>query len=445
MKILMIGTGYVGLVTGTCFAEIGHTVICMDKDENKIAELKNGRIPIFEPGLENMVANHKNSGQLSFIDNLDDLGKEVPDFVFLAVGTPSHKLTGQADMSYVYAAAEETAAKLARMKSEGFTVFVTKSTVPVGTSHKVEELIGKYLPKERFAVASNPEFLREGAAIDDFMRPDRIVVGSDSEKARTMLEQMYRPLTRLGYPLVVTSTVATAELIKYAANGFLATKITFINELSHLCEKVDARIDELSLGIGLDSRIGDKFLNPGPGYGGSCFPKDTLALMMTAVDYDAPLEIIETVIRANDRRKHLMVQKIRKAAGGDVSGKKIGILGLAFKAKTDDMRDSPALTIIPALKQAGAEITAYDPQAMNEARQMLPDINFAESDEDVFKDADIVVLITEWRQFKSINWKKVYETMNDPVVVDLRNMLPITQMRSLGFTCHTIGGYTDEF
>lgn len=447
MKILMIGTGYVGLVTGTCFAEIGHHVTCMDKEQSKIDRLNNGEIPIFEPGLEDLVARNKDSGKIRFIASHDDLGDDVPDFVFLAVGTPSHKLTGQADLSYVFAAADETAEKLATMASNSdgqFTVFVTKSTVPVGTSKKVQEVIGKHLPLEQFAVASNPEFLREGAAIEDFMKPDRIVVGSDSEKARSMLEEMYRPLTRLGHPLVVTSTVATAELIKYAANAFLATKITFINELSRLCEKVDARVDELSLGMGLDSRIGDKFLNPGPGFGGSCFPKDTLALVKTAVDFNSPLEIVETVVRANDRHKHLMVQKIRKAAGGNVEGKRIGVLGLAFKAHTDDVRDSPSLTIIPGLEQAGASIIAYDPEATEQAKNNLVSCEFADSADQIFADADLVVLVTEWPQFKDLDWQKQYGKMRSPVIVDLRNILPHSKLRKIGFTCYTTGGYTDE-
>ena len=437
----MIGTGYVGLVTGACFAEIGHSVVCMDKDKGKIDRLNNGEIPIFEPGLEELVAHNKSIGKIRFIDNFDDFNENIPDFVFLAVGTPSHKLTGQADLSYLFIAAEEAAKKVSSLKGDGFTVFVTKSTVPVGTSRKVSEVIGKHLSADRFAVASNPEFLREGAAIEDFMKPDRIVVGSDSEEARRMLEKMYRPLTRQGHPLVVTSTVATAELIKYAANAFLATKITFINELSRLCEKVDARVDELSLGIGLDDRIGDKFLNPGPGYGGSCLPKDTLALIRTAVDFDSPLEIVETVVRANDRHKHLMVQKIRKASGGSIDGKRIGILGLAFKAHTDDVRDSPALTIIPGLEQAGASIVAFDPEGIDQARESLPHCEFADNAEQVFDNVDLVVLVTEWPEFKTLDWSKLYKAMRNPVIVDLRNVLPHEELREIGFTCHTTGGY----
>ena len=444
MKISMIGTGYVGLVTGTCFAEIGHSVICMDKDKGKIARLNKGEIPIFEPGLEELVGRNKSSGKIRFIDDLDDLNGDVPDFVFLAVGTPSHKLTGQADLSFFFDAAEKAAVKIAEMKGAGFSVFVTKSTVPVGTSKKVHEVIARHLPEDRFAVASNPEFLREGAAIEDFMNPGRIVVGSDNEDARRMLEKMYRPLTRLGHPLVVTSTVATAELIKYAANAFLATKITFINELSRLCEKVDARVDELSLGIGLDDRIGDKFLNPGPGFGGSCLPKDTLALIRTAVDFDSPLEIIETVIRANDRHKHLMVQKIRKAAGGSVENKRIGILGLAFKAHTDDVRYSPAMTIIPGLEQAGASIIAFDPEGIDQARESLPNCEFANKAEQVFDNADLVVLVTEWPEFKDLDWPVLFTAMRAPIVVDLRNILPHSKLREIGFTCHTAGGYIGD-
>jgi len=444
MKILMIGTGYVGLVTGACFAEIGHKVTCVDKDKKKIALLNEGEIPIFEPGLTELVAWNKTSGKIRFIDDLDKMNGDLPDFVFLAVGTPSHELTGKADLSFVYSAVQEAAEKIASFDEDGFTVFVTKSTVPVGTSKKVQEIIAEHLPGERFAVASNPEFLREGAAIEDLMKPDRIVVGSDSEKARGMFEEMYRPLTRLGYPLVVTSTIATAELIKYAANAFLSTKITFINELSRLCEKVDARVDEVSLGLGLDSRIGDKFLNPGPGYGGSCLPKDTNALVRTAVEFDSPLEIVETVIRANDRHKHRMVGKVRLAAGGSVDGKRIGVLGLTFKAHTDDVRDSPALTIIPGLQQEGAKIVAYDPQGIDEARHSLPDCEFAGSAEEVFENADLVVLITEWPQFLDLNWTEVFGKMRSPMIVDLRNVLPHSKLREIGFDCHSIGGFKGE-
>ncbi len=444
MKILMIGTGYVGLVTGACFAELGHHVTCMDKDKSKIARLNNDEIPIFEPGLNELVAWNKGHGKLRFIDTLDDLGVDVPDFVFLAVGTPSQKQTGKADLSFVFAAAGEAAEKLSEMNADGFTVFVTKSTVPVGTSKQVHKVICQHLPQERFAVASNPEFLREGAAIEDFMKPDRIVVGSDSEQARGMFEEMYRPLTRQGYPLVVTSTIATAELTKYAANAFLATKITFINELSRLCEKVDARVDEVALGLGLDSRIGNKFLNPGPGFGGSCLPKDTLALVKTAIDFDSPLEIVETVIRSNDKHKHLMTEKIRHAAGGDVKGKRIGILGLAFKANTDDVRDSPSLTIIPGLEQDGASVISYDPEGMDQARASLPDSQYAETAEQVFENADMVVLVTEWPQFTTLDWPDLYKKMRTPVVVDLRNILPHAKLREIGFTCHSTGGFVGE-
>ncbi|HFC05509.1 MAG TPA: UDP-glucose/GDP-mannose dehydrogenase family protein [Rhizobiales bacterium] len=444
MRILMIGTGYVGLVTGACFAEIGHFVTCMDKDKGKIEKLNNDEIPIFEPGLEELVAWNKGTGKLRFIDNLDQLKTEVPDFVFLAVGTPSQKSTGKADLSFVFAAAQEAAEKLSAMGGNGFTVFVTKSTVPVGTSIKVRQVIEKYLPPERFAVASNPEFLREGAAIEDFMKPDRIVVGSDSEKARAMFEEMYRPLTRQGYPLVVTSTIATAELTKYAANAFLATKITFINELSRLCEKVDARVDEVALGLGLDSRIGNRFLNPGPGFGGSCLPKDTLALIKTAIDFESPLEIVETVIAVNDKHKHLMTEKIRQAVGGNVRDKRIGILGLAFKAHTDDVRYSPSLTIIADLQKEGASVISYDPEGMEQARQTLPDAEYANNAEQVFDKADLVVLVTEWPQFTNLDWPGLYKKMNTPTLVDLRNILPHKKLRETGFTCHSIGGFVGE-
>ncbi len=445
MKILMIGTGYVGLVTGACFAEIGHKVICIDKDKNKIEQLNNGQIPIFEPGLEELVARNKNTGRLSFIDDLDWLKNSIPDFVFLAVGTPSLQATGEADLSYVMAAAQEAAQTLSQMPGDGFSVFVTKSTVPVGTSLMVEKAIARHLPPERFAVASNPEFLREGAAIEDFMKPSRIVVGSNSEDGRRMLEKLYRPLTRLGYPLVVTSTVATAELIKYAANAFLATKITFINELSALCENVDARIDELSLGLGLDERIGDKFLSTGPGYGGSCLPKDTRALVNTAIDFGSPLEIVETVVRANEKHKQKMVDKIVKFAsgdlGGNLKGKRIGILGLSFKAHTDDVRESPALTIIPGLAEAGALVIAFDPEGAEQAASVLSQCEFADQAEQVFEQADLVVVITEWPQFIELDWRALGQKMSTPVVVDLRNMLDGDKLREAGFAYHSIGGY----
>ena len=444
MKILMIGTGYVGLVTGACFAEIGHKVICIDKNQEKIARLNQGQIPIFEPGLEELVARNKSSGKLSFIDDLSLLSGSVPDFVFLAVGTPSLKTTGEADLSYVLAAAKEAAEMLAQMPEQDFTVFVTKSTVPVGTSVKIKQVIAQHLPDGNFAVASNPEFLREGAAIEDFMQPSRIVVGSDSEDARRMLEKMYRPLTRLGYPLVVTSTVATAELIKYAANAFLATKVTFINELSRLCEKVDARIDELSLGLGLDERISDKFLQPGPGFGGSCLPKDTRALVNTAIDSGSRLEIVETVVRMNEEHKSKMVEKIIAIASpsnGDLAGKRIGILGLTFKAHTDDVRESPALTIIPALTDKGATIVAFDPQGTEQAKEILSDCAFKDQAEQVFDKTDLVVVITEWPQFQQLDWTSLSKTMNTPVIVDLRNMLDADKLRDAGFAYHSIGGY----
>lgn len=441
MKILMIGTGYVGLVTGACFAEIGHKVICIDKDQEKIAQLNQGQIPIFEPGLEELVARNKNSGKISFIDDLSLLSGSVPDFVFLAVGTPSLKTTGKADLSYVLAAAKEAAQKLAKMPEQDFTVFVTKSTVPVGTSVKIKKVIAEHLPDDNFAVASNPEFLREGAAIEDFMQPSRIVVGSDSEDARRMLEKMYRPLTRLGYPLVVTSTVATAELIKYAANAFLATKVTFINELSRLCENVDARIDELSLGLGLDERISDKFLQPGPGFGGSCLPKDTRALVNTAIDSGSRLEIVETVVRMNEEHKSKMVEKIIAIMGGDIKNKRIGILGLTFKAHTDDVRESPALTIIPGLTDKGAKVLAFDPQGTEQAKEILSDCVFKDQAEQVFDKADLVVVITEWPQFQQLDWTSLSKTMNSPIVIDLRNMLDADMLRDAGFIYHSIGGY----
>src|SRR5688572_3668187 len=398
LRVGVIGTGYVGLVTGACLAELGHDVVCVDTDALKIARLRAGEIPIYEPGLDKLVAENVERGQLRFTTAIDEAVAGGVDVLFIAVGTPSDG-NGAADLGFVFAAVEQAARAIAgeQAPEHVFTVLVTKSTVPVGTSRKVAALAGAYLSAERFAVASNPEFLREGNAIADFMEPDRIVVGSHSERARKLLEELYMPLTRKGRPLVVTSSVETAELVKYAANAFLATKVTFINEIARLCELAGADIKELALGVGLDNRIGPKFFAAGPGFGGSCFPKDLRALVKTARDFGSPVEIVETVIRANDFHKQLMVRKIRSALGGSLQDRRIGILGLAFKADTDDMRDAPALTIVPQLLAEGAEVTAYDPAAAIQARELLPDLRLAGTVAEAARGADAVLVLTEWR------------------------------------------------
>jgi UDPglucose 6-dehydrogenase len=439
----MIGAGYVGLVTGTCLAEIGHEVICIDAESAKIEALLRGEVPIYEPGLNELIERNRAAGRLSFATDLKEAVARGCQFYFIAVGTPARVEDGGADLSYVYRAAEKTAEaiKAVNGKAIPYSVFVNKSTVPVGTSREVARIIGRHLKPEHFAVASNPEFLREGCAIEDFMNPDRIIAGSRSETARGMLEELYRPLTRQGRPLVVTTTVETAELIKYAANAFLATKITFINELGRLCEKLGADVEELALGIGLDRRIGDKFLKAGPGYGGSCFPKDTLALIKTANDFHSPVEIVETVVRVNNRHKHFMFNKIRDALGGSVAGARIAVLGLAFKANTDDVRDSPALTIIPVLLREGAEVTAYDPIALANARRILGDegIHYAKSAAEALKGAEAAVIITEWEEFRKQDWRKLAKLMARPLVIDLRNILSLAQAKGEGIEYLSMG------
>ncbi len=432
MRIVMVGTGYVGLVTGACFSEFGVDVVCVDKDEAKIARLKAGGIPIFEPGLDKLVETNVKAGRLSFTTNL---AEAVPgaDAVFIAVGTPSRRGDGHADLSYVYAAAEEIGRALT-----GYAVVVTKSTVPVGTGREVARRIRNVRPDAQFDVASNPEFLREGAAIGDFMRPDRVVIGCESERAREVMRQLYRPLYLIETPIVFTA-LETSELIKYAANTFLAAKITFINEIADLCEKVGADVHDVAKGIGLDGRIGKKFLHPGPGYGGSCFPKDTLALVKTAQDYGAPLRIIETVVDINTKRKKKMAEKVVAACGGSVKGKKIAVLGLTFKPNTDDMRDSPSLDILPALQQAGAKVVAYDPEGMHEAKQMLPGVELAEDAYATMEGAEALVIVTEWNQFRSLQLDRVKKLMKTPVVVDLRNVYSPADMAAAGFAYHSIG------
>ena len=432
MRIVMVGTGYVGLVTGACFSEFGVDVVCVDKDEAKIARLKAGGIPIFEPGLDKLVESNVKAGRLSFTT---DLNAAVPgaDAVFIAVGTPSRRGDGHADLSYVYAAAEEIGRALT-----GYAVVVTKSTVPVGTGREVARRIKAVRPNAEFDVASNPEFLREGAAIGDFMRPDRVVIGAESEHARETMRQLYRPLYLIETPIVFTA-LETSELIKYAANTFLAAKITFINEIADLCEKVGADVHDVAKGIGLDGRIGKKFLHPGPGYGGSCFPKDTLALVKTAQDYGAPLRIIETVVDINDKRKKRMAEKVVAACGGSVKGKTVAVLGLTFKPNTDDMRDSPSLDILPALQAAGARVVAYDPEGMHEAKHMLPGVELASDAYGAMDGADCLVIVTEWNQFRSLQLDRVKKLLKSPVVVDLRNVYSPADMKAAGFVYHSVG------
>ncbi|MDO9335946.1 MAG: UDP-glucose/GDP-mannose dehydrogenase family protein [Caulobacter sp.] len=432
MRVAMIGTGYVGLVSGACFADFGHTVCCIDKDAGKIARLHDNIMPIYEPGLDDLVARNVKAGRLSFATEADDAVRNA-DAVFIAVGTPSRRGDGHADLSYVYAAAEEIAGQM-----DGFTVIVTKSTVPVGTGDEIERIIREKRPDADFAVVSNPEFLREGAAIDDFKRPDRVVVGTDNEKAKEVMTEIYRPLFLNETPIVFTGR-RTSELIKYAANAFLALKITFINEIADLCEAVGADVQQVAKGIGLDNRIGGKFLNAGPGYGGSCFPKDTLALVRTASDAGSPIELVEATVRVNDRRKKAMADRVTRALGAqDLTGKTVGVLGLTFKPNTDDMRDAPSLDIIPALQALGASVQAYDPEG-HEARQMLKGVDFKDGPYDAVEGADAVVIITEWDEFRALDLDRVKLLMLSPIVVDLRNIYRPDDMRRRGFAYSSIG------
>jgi UDPglucose 6-dehydrogenase len=429
MRIAMIGSGYVGLVSGACLSEFGHEVVCIDKATDKIEGLKAGRIPIFEPGLEEVVAANVKSGRLSF--STDYSAVPQADAVFIAVGTPSRRGDGHADLTYVYAAAEEIAATLS-----GYTVIVTKSTVPVGTSRHVEEIVRKARPDAQFDCASNPEFLREGSAIEDFRRPDRVVVGCDTEKAREVMREVYRPLYLNETPILFTSR-ESSELIKYAANAFLATKITFINEMANICEKVGADVQDIARGIGLDGRIGSKFLHAGPGFGGSCFPKDTLALRKTAEQVGAPTQIVDAVVRVNEQRKTQMAEKVVTAFGG-VQGKTIAILGLTFKPNTDDMRDAPSLVIVPHLQAQGAHVRAYDPEGMSEARKLL-NIEYADDSYSALDGADGVVLLTEWNEFRALDFAKVKAALKRPLMVDLRNIYRPGLMAEAGFEYISVG------
>ena len=433
MRVTMIGTGYVGLVSGACFADFGHDVTCVDKDASKIERLKKGEMPIFEPGLDDIVEQNVREDRLHFTTDPSEALRNA-DAVFIAVGTPSRRGDGHADLTYVFAAAEEIADLM-----QGYTVVVTKSTVPVGTGDEVEARIRKRRPDADFAVVSNPEFLREGAAINDFKRPDRVVVGGAHDpRARKIVEELYRPLYLNQTPLLFT-TRRTSELIKYAANAFLALKITYINEMADLCEKVGADVQEVARGIGLDNRIGGKFLHPGPGYGGSCFPKDTLALVRTAQESGAPIRLVETTVDVNDARKRAMAGRIIDIAGGDIAGKTVALLGLTFKPNTDDMRDAPALEIVPALQKAGARIKAFDPEGMEEAARLLSDVAFCQGPYECVQDADVVAIVTEWDQFRALDLKRLKAAMKTPLVVDLRNVYNPAEMRERGFTYVSIG------
>ncbi|GLQ54280.1 UDP-glucose dehydrogenase family protein [Devosia nitrariae] len=432
MRITMIGSGYVGLVSGACFADFGHDVVCVDLDDKKIAALGRGEIPIFEPGLDRLVADNVAAGRLRFTTQLAPAVADA-QVVFIAVGTPSRRGDGHADLSYVHAAAADIARALS-----GFTVVVTKSTVPVGTGDEVERIIAETNPDADVAVVSNPEFLREGAAIEDFKRPDRIVIGLEDERARELMTEVYRPLYLNQAPLLFTGR-RTAELIKYAGNAFLAMKITFINEIADLCEKTGANVQEVARGIGLDKRIGSKFLNAGPGYGGSCFPKDTLALVKTGQDHESPLRLIEATVAVNDQRKRAMGRRVIAALGGSVRGKTIGVLGLTFKPNTDDMREAPSIAIIQALQDAGARIKAYDPEGMGMARTLIEGIDYASDAYDAAAGAHCLVLITEWNQFRSLDMKRLKATMAAPNFVDLRNVYRRRELEAAGFAYHSIG------
>lgn len=432
MNITMLGTGYVGLVSGTCFSEFGFDVCCVDKDKDKINNLKNDIIPIYEPGLQNLVKKNKNSGRLSFSNDIDQNIKKA-DIVFIAVGTPSRRGDGHADLTYVYEAAEKIAKNL-----DGYTVIVNKSTVPVGTGAEVKNIIKKINPKALFDVVSNPEFLREGNAIEDFMRPDRVVVGIETEKAKQLMSIIYKPLYLIETPILFTD-LNTAELIKYSANAFLAVKISYINQMSDLCEKVGADVHDVAKGIGLDKRIGSKFLHPGPGYGGSCFPKDTLALVQTAKEYDLNLSLVETVVKYNKQRKSDMADKIIEAFNNNCQNKKISILGLSFKPETDDMRDSPSLDIIPILKEKGFDISVFDPVAMDEAKKLLKNIEFSNNIEECLQESDGLVILTEWNEFRGLSATRLKKVMKGNILIDLRNSLNPDSFKKSGFNLIQLG------
>ncbi len=432
MRVAMIGTGYVGLVSGACFADFGHDVICVDKDRDKIAALERGEMPIYEPGLRDLVFGNVRAGRLSFSTELEGPVRQA-DAVFIAVGTPSRRGDGHADLTYVYAAAREIADAL-----DGFTVIITKSTVPVGTGDEVERILRAARPNADFAVVSNPEFLREGAAIRDFKHPDRIVVGTEDPRAREVMAELYRPLYLNAAPILYTGR-RTAELVKYAANAFLATKITLINEIADLAEKIGADVQEVARGIGLDNRIGSKFLHAGPGFGGSCFPKDTVALIKTAQDHEAPLRIVETVAAVNDARKRAMARKVAHALGGSLRDTTVAVLGLTFKPNTDDMREAPSIPLITALHDMGAQVRAYDPVGMPHAKELLPDVTYCDGPYSCVEGADALVLVTEWEQLRALDFRRVKAAMKRPVMVDLRNIYRADEMERHGFTYVSIG------
>jgi UDPglucose 6-dehydrogenase len=432
MRIVMIGSGYVGLVSGACLADFGHHITCVDKSAAKIDALEAGQVPIFEPGLDTIIAQNRTAGRLDFSR---DLAAPVAaaDVVFIAVGTPSRRGDGHADLSYVYAAAREIAASV-----EGFTVVVTKSTVPVGTGDELERIFREEFPDKDIEVVSNPEFLREGAAITDFKRPDRIVLGTEEPRAIEVMREVYRPLYLNEAPLYFCER-RTSELIKYAANAFLAMKITFINEIADLCEQIGADVQKVAKGIGMDKRIGDKFLHAGPGYGGSCFPKDTLALVKTAQDHDSPMRLIETTVAINDNRKRAMGRKVVAACDGNVRGKKIAILGLIFKPNTDDMRDAPSITIIQALLDGGATVHVYDPEGMDAAKELLGPVVYGKDPYEIAEGADALVLVTEWEEFRALDFKRLKTLVKTPVLVDLRNIYPIAEVTRHGFSYFAVG------
>lgn len=432
MQIAVIGSGYVGLVSGACFADFGHVVTCVDLDERKIAALAAGKIPIFEPGLDDLVASNVRAGRLGFTTEMAPAVAEA-DVVFVAVGTPTRRGDGHADLSYVHDAARSIAAAL-----QGFTVIATKSTVPVGTGDEVERIIAETNPGANFCVASNPEFLREGAAISDFKRPDRIVVGIEDERARAVMAEVYRPLFLNQSPLMFVSR-RSAELIKYAANSFLAMKVTFINEIADLCEAVDANVQDVARGIGLDGRIGSKFLNAGPGFGGSCFPKDTLALVKTAQAYGSPVRLVETAVAVNEERRQRMARKVIAACGGEVSGKTIAILGLTFKPNTDDLRESPSIAIIEALRKAGAAVRAFDPHGMDAAKDILDGVTFGADPYDAARGADALVIVTEWDAFRALDFGRLAQIVAAPVLVDLRNIYRGDELARHGFAYRSVG------
>jgi UDPglucose 6-dehydrogenase len=437
MRIAVIGTGYVGLVSGACFSEFGVSVTCVDTDSAKVARLRRGEMPIYEPGLEALVSANTAAGRLAFTTELLP-AIEGTDAVFIAVGTPSRRGDGHADLSYVFAAAAEIGRALAEARTGGYTVIVTKSTVPVGTGREVAKILRRVCPSGDFDVASNPEFLREGSAIEDFMRPDRVVIGADDDRAREVMRQLYRPLYLSETPMLFTD-IETAELVKYAANAFLATKITFINEIADLCERVGANVQDVARGIGLDGRIGRKFLHAGPGFGGSCFPKDCKALVRTAREAAADLAIVETVVQVNEARKARMADKIIAACGGAVAGKTIAVLGLTFKPNTDDMRDSPSLAILPRLAAAGAAIRAFDPAGVDEARNLMPDLDYCEDAYEAAEGADALVLLTEWNEFRALDLARVGRLLAKPLVIDLRNIYQPAEMAAAGLGYVSLG------